>query len=149
MGKKGFTLIELVFVVLFLGVLAVLARPLVNMGRWPLETAARKLASDMREARAAAIGCGQTCTLTFYEFGGRYRLDLPSGSSYSTLPEGICFAANNFPLDGESRRPTLYFRYTGAPNRGGHVALRDKAGRKRYIIVTPVTVGLGISEKPP
>ena len=83
----------------------------------------------------------------FYEIGGRYRLNLPGGTVWRELPPGVSMAAVNFlVVDG---RPTLAFRYTGAPNRGGHLALCDTRGRKKYLIVTPVTGRVRLDDSPP
>jgi len=136
--EKGFTLLEVLAVVFVLGLLTVTAFTAVHsLNRGQLKTSAQLLANHIREARLTAMTNGVTCTLTFYELGGRYRLDLPDGTRYIKLPEGVRFAANNFPQ--VDRRPTLRFRYTGAPNRGGHVTLKDESGAGISIIVTPVT----------
>jgi len=105
------------------------------------------MAVRFREARHTAITCGQRCTIVFYQYSGGYKIMLPDGPVWVELPAGISFAANNFPL--ESNRPTLYFRYTGAPNQGGHVALKDEKGNWLYVIVTPVTGRVRIGSEPP
>jgi len=136
--KNGFIFLEMLAVVLILGLVTVTGFAAIrSLNRSQLKTAAQVLAAHIREARMAAITHGITCTLTFYELGGRYRLDLPDGTEYIKLPEGVEFAANNFPQ--VDRRPTLRFHYTGAPNRGGHVTLKDETGARISIIVTPVT----------
>ena len=134
-------------VVLILGILLAVAVPVVrNAGGWPLKTAAQELAAAMREARETAIAKGQTCTLVFYELGGRYRLDLPGETVWTKLPAELQLLAN-FPV--VDSRATLYFRFTGAPNRGGYVRLQDQQGRRLYVIVTPVTGRVRIDSLPP
>ncbi|NLM46285.1 MAG: prepilin-type N-terminal cleavage/methylation domain-containing protein [Firmicutes bacterium] len=148
MGKKGFTLLEILVVLLLLAIVAALAVPAVSaLASWRLQTAVREMASDMREVRETAITHGLTCSLVFYEAGGRYRLNLLGGTVWRELPQGVSFAAVNF-LEVD-RRPTLAFRFTGAPNRGGHLALSDAKGRKKYIIVTPVTGRVRVDDNPP
>ncbi|MCW3490288.1 GspH/FimT family pseudopilin [Dethiobacter alkaliphilus] len=139
---------ELVTVLVILGILCMVAVPVVgHISTWGLRTAAQELAAQVRQARQTAIAGGEVCYVVFYEFSGRYRVDLPGESEWVSLPEGVTYGGNNFVhLHG---RPTVYFRYTGAPNRGGHVVLRDKRGNRRYVIVTPVTGRVRISETPP
>ncbi|NLN07165.1 MAG: prepilin-type N-terminal cleavage/methylation domain-containing protein [Firmicutes bacterium] len=148
MGDKGFTMLEVLIVLLLLAIVAALAVPAVAaLSTWQLQAAVREMVSDMREVRETAITHGLTCSLVFYEIGGRYRLNLPGGTIWRELPQGVSYAAVNFlGVDG---RPTLAFRYTGAPNRGGHLALIDQRGRKKYIIVTPVTGRVRVDDKPP
>lgn len=146
--RKGIVLIELVVVLVVMAVITATVVPLYqHMGRWSLRTAAAELAVSIRETRHTAITGGLTCTIVFYEFGRRYKLDYPEGVTWVWLPEGVEYAGNNFPL--VNNRPTLYFRYTGAPNRGGHVTLKDKKGNRLYVIVTPVTGRVRIDKQPP
>lgn len=150
-GKKeaGITLVELLIVVSLLAVMSAVAIPVFRQaGTWALRAAATELAVRVRESRQQAIADGQNCYVIFYMYNGMVKLESPQGSEWVKLPQGITFAANNFPLvvDG---RPTLYFRYTGAPNRGGHVALRDQRGNKLYVIVTPVTGRVRTDSSPP
>lgn len=144
----GFMLVELLMAVVILGILAGVAVPVAQgLGGWALRTSAQELAANIREARQTAIAGGVTCTITFFEFSGRYRLDFPGRTALVTLPGGVSYAANNFPL--VSGRPVLSFRYTGAPSRGGHVALKDAQGKRLYIIVTPVTGRVRVDKNPP
>ncbi len=147
--NSGLTLLEMMVVLMIMGILTATAVPLTrHASYWSLQGAARVLASQIRETRHKAIMEGRTCYIVFYVFSGRYKLEYPEGNIWVRLPEGVDYAANNFPLvlDG---RPTLYFRYTGAPNRGGHVGLKDKKGNKLYVIVTPVTGRVRIDKVPP
>ncbi|NLZ38870.1 MAG: hypothetical protein GX893_04600 [Firmicutes bacterium] len=147
MGSKGITFVELLVVLLLLAVLTGLAVPLVqDLGSWPLRTAAHEIANAMQEARLTAITHGLSCTMVFYDLNGCYRLDLPHGTQWVDLPAEITMIAN---LPTVNNRPTLYFRYTGAPNQGGYIRLQDSAGRRLYIIVTPVTGRVRIDSSPP
>ena len=146
--RQGFVLTELLLVLLLLGVLIAIAVPAIrSFGQWPLRAASQEMAARIREARQTAIATGKICYVVFFEFSGRYRLELPAGREWVTLPNEVVFGGINFPLF--DNRPTIYFRYTGAPNRGGHLVLRDDNGRRRFIIVTPVTGRVRISETPP
>jgi Tfp pilus assembly protein FimT len=153
MGRRkeepGITLVELLVVVSLLTLMSAVAIPVFHQtGTWTLRAAATELAVRIREARQQAIADGQNCYVIFYMANGMVKLESSQGSEWVKLPQGITFAANNFPLvvDG---RPTLYFRYTGAPNRGGHVALKNQRGNKLYVIVTPVTGRVRTDSSPP
>lgn len=146
--KQGVILAELLIVLLLFGILTALALPAMrSFGQWPLRTASQEMAARIREARQTAIASGEVCYVVFFEFSRRYRLELPTGKEWFNLPAEVSFGGTNFPLF--DNRPTVYFRYTGAPNRGGHLILRDANGRRRFIIVTPVTGRVRISETPP
>jgi Tfp pilus assembly protein FimT len=141
-------LVELLAVLVILAILLAVVLPVLrSLGPWQLKTSAYELAARIREARQTAVASGIGCRVVFYTPGRRYRVVLPDGSEFIDLPEGISYAANNFPLD--NGRPTVSFRYTGAPNRGGHVGLKDQNGRRMYVIVTPVTGRVRVDTSPP
>ncbi len=147
--RRGVVLTELLMVLLLLGIIAAIAIPAMrSFGQWPLRAASQEMAARIREARHTAMTTGNTCYVVFSEFSDRYRVVLPTGSEWINLPSEVVFGGTNFPLLSDNR-PTVSFRYTGAPNRGGHLILRDRNGRRRYIIVTPVTGRVRISETPP
>ncbi len=148
-GKAGVTLVELAVVLLVLSLLLAVVVPLaLHSSYWSLKVAANQLAACIRETRYRAIVDGVNCYLVFYQFNHRYKRIYPEGTSWVRLPEGVELSHVNFPLAMENR-PTLYFRPTGAPNIGGHVALRDKKGNRLYVIVRPVTGRVRIDTVPP
>lgn len=145
---NGYTLAELLVVVAIIGVVALIVLPVHRqLTGWPLQGAALELSARVREMRHAAIATGQRTTLVFYLFEAFYKAECPERVTWVRLPEGVSFMATNFPLDGG--RPTLSFRFTGAPNQGGHVALRDRRGNRLFVIVTPVTGRVRVAEQPP
>ncbi|MBT9168264.1 MAG: hypothetical protein DDT19_01609 [Syntrophomonadaceae bacterium] len=149
--RQGVVLTELLMVLLLLGILTAIAIPAMrSFGQWPLRAASQEMVARIREARQTAMATGNICYVVFFEFSARYRLELPTGREWVKLPSEVVFGGTNFPPSKLfDNRPTVYFRPTGAPNRGGHLILRDRDGRQRFIIVTPVTGRVRISETPP
>lgn len=148
--QQGLVLAELLTVLLILAILAAVAIPaMLSFGQWPLRAASQEMAGRIREARQTAMASGTVCYVVFFEESHRYRLELPTGYVWVSLPAGISFGGTNFPLLTKTGRPTVSFRFTGAPNRGGHLILRDQGGKRRYLIVAPVTGRVRISETPP
>ncbi|MBT9172797.1 MAG: hypothetical protein DDT21_01183 [Syntrophomonadaceae bacterium] len=145
---KGYTMVELLVVLAIAALVLLTVFPARRqLSHWQLQGAALELAARVRETRHAAIASGQRTELVFFLFDGLYRVRCPERDVLVRLPPGLSFAAINFPTDGV--RHTLSFRFTGAPNQGGHVALRNSAGRLLYVIVTPVTARVRISDQPP
>jgi prepilin-type N-terminal cleavage/methylation domain-containing protein len=145
---KGYTLVELLAVLAVAALILLLVFPFHRqLTGWPLQGAALELTSRIREMRHAAIASGQQTEVVFFLFNGMYRVRCPERATLVRLPPGVSFAAINFPSDGV--RHTLSFRFTGAPNQGGHVTLRNTTGRRLHVIVTPVTARVRISAQPP
>lgn len=58
MQKKGYTLVEMIFVVIFVGILAAIAMPKINFAvvrKQKADTVSRKVVTDLRRARRLAI----------------------------------------------------------------------------------------------
>ncbi len=148
--EYAYTLIELLCVVALLGIMIVIAVPAVHgLGqRNNLEIAARTMASEMRKAQQKAItaGCGQ---IIEFRFKDSYRITdgKTEETYYVHLPEGIALRAVNFPMSDRVRY--LRFNYNGAPSSGGTVTLINNSGAVLYVIVTPATGRVRISEEPP
>lgn len=145
---KGYSLAEVLVVLAIAALVLLLVFPVHRqLGGWPLQGATLELTARIREMRHAAIAGGQQTEVVFFLFNGMYRARCPERTTWARLPEGVTFASINFPSDGV--RHTLSFRFTGAPNQGGHVTLRNRAGQRLYVIVTPVTARVRISTEPP
>jgi general secretion pathway protein H len=123
-GEVGFSLLELLVVLSILALAGYLAMPLVRRpaGDAVLIATARKLASDMRTARAAAIRDNAERTLTIDLARRRFRVDGVTG--YSPIASGI---AIDFITLGKERlsasQGRLRFFADGSAS-GGNVVLR-------------------------
>ena len=148
---KGYTLVELVCVVALLGLIALIAVPAVaSVGSSrTLEIAARGLAMELRRAQQKAITTGSTQSIDLRIFSNDYRVrDLVSGEAYTVkLAEGITYRSVNFPV--ESGHPRVSFYRSGAPSRGGTIVLNGPRDKVSYIIVTPATGRVRVSDQPP
>lgn len=116
-------------------------------GRWKLETAARSLASDIRLAQQASITTRVNTRFEFRFYNNDYRVFYPHGRQTVRLPDGIAYNAITFPFSGGYYR--VHFTPSGAPSSGGTVVLKNRKGEKIYVIVTPATGRVRISQEPP
>jgi prepilin-type N-terminal cleavage/methylation domain-containing protein len=148
---RGFTLVELVCVVALLSLIALIAVPSVaSVGSSrTLEIAARGLAMELRRAQQKAITTGSTQAIDLRIHSNDYRVrDLVSGDAYTVkLAEGVTYRSVNFPV--ESGHPRISFYRSGAPSRGGTIVLSGPRGKVSYIIVTPATGRVRVSDQPP
>lgn len=148
--EDAYTLVEVLCVLALLGIMFLIAVPAVHsLGqRNSLETAARTMVSEMRKAQQKAItaGCGQ---IIEFRCQDSYRItDSKTEETYYVhLPDGVSFRAVNFPMSDHIRY--LRFNYNGSPSSGGTVTLINNSGAVLYVIVTPATGRVRISEDPP
>jgi type II secretion system protein H len=150
-NERGFTLVELVCVVALLGLIALIAVPAVaSVGSSrTLEIAARGLAMELRRAQQKAITTGSIQAIDLRLYSNDYRVrDLESGEAYTVkLTEGVSYRSVNFST--ESGHPRVSFYRSGAPSMGGTIALNGPDGRVSYIIITPATGRVRVSDQPP
>lgn len=148
-NRSGFFLIESLVVLALLAVITVAVFPQTRRNRdsLQLEVAAKTLLFQVRAVQSHAVTTNSTAKLVFYFLENCYYLEQSGEKKWVGLPDGVKFAAINFPeVYG---RHTLSFNSLGAPNRGGHVGLKGAGEEKFYIIVTPVTGRVRIASEPP
>lgn len=150
-NEKGLTLVELLCVLVFIGIIVTIATPALSRveEKRNLDIAARTLAIDIRETQQKAITKGWSQLIEFRSSMQDYRIrdGVTNELKIVKLPEGISYRSNNFPRVGGYR--LLVFFRTGAPNNGGTVALINESGDTRFIIVTPATGRVRIDQNPP
>ncbi|MBI5041493.1 MAG: type II secretion system protein [Gammaproteobacteria bacterium] len=94
-AQTGFTLIELVMVIVIIGILAAMAAPRMSLTDSSVHAQAAQIARDIRHAQMLAMTQGRT--LTFQSLGGSYRCT-DSTSTVITDPatqQPFTFTLNN------------------------------------------------------
>lgn len=150
---KGFTLIELMVVV---GIISLLLGLGINgldyLIQWnKLNTAAALLSSELKNTQSRAFYEGVYYTIEFYTTfnwptsSNKYKILKGSESElYKEIKlEGVELFKTNFTHN------KVRFYPNGVPNMGGTVTLKNKRGKVRYIIMTPVTARVRVSPDPP
>lgn len=146
--NSGFTLVEMVFVVVIVGILASMMTPLFSPGRWRADGAVQELAISLNAAQRLAVLRQHDVVIRFRisdrvvfihqdannngaedDGEGTRTLDLPEtvgfgSGSVPNLPQGA--APVSFPV--RAGDPTLIFHRNGSANATGAVYLRPMEG---------------------
>lgn len=146
--SHGFTLVEVLFVMVILGILTSMVTPLFSPGRWRADSAVQELAVGLNAAQRLAVlrqhdvvvrfSLSQRSVLILQDANnngaqdpgeGIRTLDLPEtvgfgSGSVPNLPEGA--APVSFPI--RAGDPTLIFHRNGSANATGALYLRPLEG---------------------
>ena len=131
--NRGFTLVELVVVLLLIAILAFVALPRLSQNTLELSSQAEQVATDIRYAqtlsmtRGAALGSqGRYCIL-FTATGYQYR---HNGNSYATP----CTVAVNHPATGSSAAVVLSGTAVSTANLTGNCLEFDTKGQPTSLV---------------
>ena len=138
--RRGFSLLELVIVLAILVILAAIAAPryAAALARYRAQTAAQRVAADLKFARANARRASQSVTVTVDPGTDRLRignlpgLDPPSGqyvTAFGAAPYRADVVSAGFGGDG-----TVVFDGYGTPDSGGSVVVRVGTVQKTVVL---------------
>lgn len=131
MFSKGFTLIEILTVILILSVVISLVAPMYRGGhKTDLTVLGRKMASDLRYARSIAISSGESKSVVFDFDNNIYRL--PGDDSQKLIPDEVSMTLTLDIADINKKYALLYF-YPDGTSSGGVINMKN--GHKNIKII--------------
>lgn len=151
--KSGFTLIEIVIVIVVISIAALLAIPMMSSAAsLQIRSAANMLAADLEYAKSMAISRGQNYSVVYDVNADSYKIVGPDGVTTIDHPvkKGFPYVVdfqNESRLNrvdivsadfGGTSPPTVTFDCLGSPDSGGSVVLQADSITKT-ITVEPVT----------
>lgn len=106
--SKGFTIIELIIVMVILGILAIIVLPrMINTGAITGREAAEMVAADIRKTQDLALADTSSHSITFVSGSGNYTIDQGTAKAQTvTLPSGTTI----------NTTATITFDNKGVPN---------------------------------
>ena len=131
--NRGFTLVELVVVLLLIAILAFVALPRLSQNTLELSSQAEQVATDVRYAQAlsmtrgAALGSQGRYCIFFTATGYQYR---NNGNSYATP----CTVAVNHPVTGSSAAIVLSGTAVSTANLTGNYLEFDTKGQPTSLV---------------
>jgi prepilin-type N-terminal cleavage/methylation domain-containing protein len=145
----GFTIMEIIIVVVIIGIAAMLAVPMMSSASsLQIRSAANMVAADLEYARSMAISRGQYFYVVFDDVNESYRIeDQNSNVIQHPVKKGFTYVISyqndsrlsRVGITGTSfSNDKVRFDYLGSPDAGGNVVLQAD-GTSKTIIVEPVT----------
>lgn len=148
--KCGFTLIEIIIVVVILSIAAMAAIPMMSSASSvQIRSAANLIAADIEYAKSMAISRGQKYSVVFNKSANSYQIEDQDGNVIQhPVKKGFSYVMNfsndkrlgkvdisNVDFNGDS---TVEFDCLGSPNNGGTITIESE-GTIATIKVEPVT----------
>ena len=152
---KGFTLIEIIIVVVILAIAAMSAIPLMSSGgSMQIRSAANMIAADLEYAKSMSISRGQNYSVVFDKNTESYRIEDQNNNMIPHPVKKGFYYIVNFQNDGRLSKVDItnvsftnskvVFDCLGSPDNGGTVSLSAN-GPSATITVEPVTGFISIS----
>ena len=149
---SGFTLAEMLWVLVLVGILTSIAAPSFNPGRWRADSAVQEVMISLNAAQRLAVMRQHDVVVTFLVADGQMRVhrdadndgtvDEGEDTRIVELPETIAFSRGSVPpvngiLDDVSfassdGRPTLVFHRNGSASESGMAYLRPIRGSMSF-----------------
>lgn len=146
--QEGFTLVEIIFVLILVGIMAGIMTPLFAPGRWRADSAVQELAMSLNGAQRLAVLQQHDVVLTFkvadrevavlQDTNNNGQHDAGEDFYVIQLPETIGFSSGNAPalpegagpisFAGGSGDPSLTFHRNGSASTGGVIYLAPVEG---------------------
>ncbi len=139
-NRSGFSLIEMVTVVLIIGILSAVAVPKIydSMDSYRLKLAAETIAADLKYARQQAISRSQSITVTFDLVNESYTISEIPDRNHPDRAYAVSLTDSASPADIVSVSPTpataITFNQYGIPASEATVTL-DVGGTQKSVIV--------------
>lgn len=153
----GFTVLELLIVLAVLSLAILISvNPFGKVLEYSnLNTSAIILAKSIKTCQNISMEEGVRTRILLDFVDNRYHLirveKIPKIFSTYYLGKGIVFSWTNFSKKVIEFDPVGCpdMRDVGTPDKGGTIAIKSRSNRHLYVIITPVTGYVRVSEKPP
>ena len=166
-GRPGFTMLEMMIVLMIIAIMAAIALPKVSLGRFRADGAMRVAQGVLQQAERAAVQRQVEIIVSFDTANGRVRLtydansnhlvdtgeesywkSLQEGSRFATPPKGVngtvgaSVVGSNLSKSAEGY-PTIYYHRDGASSSSAEIYLRASSSTDtssfRALLITQAT----------